>query len=263
MAKGKWLAAALLGAAAAGAVYTGKKISETAVNMEEQMNGSGASHKLLVKKCGRDITLEEGELFTGGVFGVLFGGLHYDMSRCKVEDGARIDIRVCMGSAGLIVPAGTKVVLQVQEGKAFVATAPEQEEGAEGPTLLVCATGSMGGLSIRYPVSDENEDEFDDLEAFDKTGDVRPSSAPDPFSLDPDSAVPEDPVDSNIVNARSNESAVGCGATGLLDFDNPSAGAEAVISSEPAAMGYKNEEEGEAAEDPFAPAEEAAEDPIG
>ena len=30
MAKGKWLAAALLGAAAAGAVYTGKKLTETA-----------------------------------------------------------------------------------------------------------------------------------------------------------------------------------------------------------------------------------------
>lgn len=70
-------------------------------------------------------------------------------------------------------------------------------------------------------------------------------------------------VDSTILNARSMESAVGCTATGLLDFDNPSAGPEAVISSEPAAIEYKREEDGEAAEDPHETSEEVAEDPVG
>ena len=264
MAKGKWLAAALLGAAAAGAVYTGKKISETAVNMEEEMNSSGASHKLLVKKGGRDIALKEGELFTGGAIGVLCGGLNYDMSRCTIQDGAEMNIRVCMSGANVTVPAGTKVVLNAQPGKAFFVSAPsEGEEGADGPTLSINATGAMGGLNIRYACEEEDEEEFDDLEEFDKTRDVRPSGAPDPFRLDPASVVPTDPGDSNILNAKSMESAIGCTATGILDFDNPSAGPEAVISAEPAAMEYKNEESGEAAEDPHIVSEEVAEDPVG
>ena len=263
MAKGKWLAAALLGAAAAGAVYTGKKLTETAVNMEEEMNSSGASHKLLVKKGGRDIVLKEGELSKGGAIGVLCGGLNYDMSRCTIEDGAQLDIRVCMSGANLIIPAGTKLILNAQAGKAFFFSGPQAEEKADGPTLLINATGTMGSLNVRYPSEEDREEEFDDLDEFDKTRDVRPSGAPDPFRLDPHSVVPTDPVDSTILNARSMESAVGCTATGLLDFDNPSAGPEAVISSEPAAIEYKREEDGEAAEDPHETSEEVAEDPVG
>lgn len=272
MGNGKWLAAAIVSAAAAGAVYAGKKITEAAEKLQENMNRSSADHKFFVKKTGRDIALNEGESFKKGSIGVVCGGLNYDMGRCKIEGDAELDIKVYMGGVNCIVPENTKIVIDSQTGKAFSVAVPAQsidtDKEKNGPILTINASGSFGGVNVRYPYDGEQgengeETEFDDLEAFDKTQDVRPEGAPDPFALDPYSVVPTDPVDSNILNAKSMESAIGCTATGLLDFDNPSASAEAVISSAPASMEYKREENDEAAEDPVAVSEEVAEDPVG
>lgn len=272
----KFWAAALLGAAAAGVAYAGRKISQSVKQMEEEINGSEGSHKAFVKKNGRDIILPEGEKFTGGAVGAALGSLHYDMSRVEIEDGSELSVEAYMGGVNVTVPPDVQVVLDAEESH-MAETCVDMPEGAEdGPVLRIKARGTLGGIYIGTPWEEEDDgwDGCGSGEEKDWSGCASDCHTPDPSaerpvplcSMESPDGVFEKPDDTDpgIQNAKSFTSAEGIVGVGLLEHDVPCCGPEAVVASHPAG-GLENsalpEEEDEAALDEVSAVEEAAEDP--
>lgn len=150
MAKGKWLFAAVVAAAAAGAVYVMKKVKEEEAKIQTEMDQKADAHKEMVKKGNRTVVLPEGDVFQGGSVGVLCGNLKYDMSRAEIEEGAELNVKVCMGAATVQVPENTNLVVNKNGAKSLVVKAPAdvfvqepcdcccEAEDAEAPAEECC-----------------------------------------------------------------------------------------------------------------------------
>ena len=88
----------------------GKKvIAKTTEKLENQFNDTPAEYKILVKRAKKTETLPQGEVFSGGIIGVLCGGLTYDMSRAVIEDGAELTVRAYMSGVNILVPKDVRV----------------------------------------------------------------------------------------------------------------------------------------------------------
>ena len=242
MGKKIW-AAALLGAAAAGAAYAGRKISRIVKDAEESVNSAKGSHKAFVKKREQKIVLPEGDSFTGGAVGAALGSLEYDMSRAEIQDGAQLQVEACLGSVKVTVPPYVQVVVDDRESSMTDTRVELSESSPQAPVLRVCAKGTLSGVRISAPCSQEEGDWEEDI--------CWEGSCP-----------PIEVQDLHIENAESSESAQGTTAVGLLEHDVRCCGAEAVVASAGRVEESAPEEEDEAAEEPEMAAEEAAEDPV-
>ncbi|MBC7958796.1 MAG: hypothetical protein H7X94_02915 [Vallitaleaceae bacterium] len=93
----------------------------------------------------------EGEEFTGGSYGVMFGGLDMDFTGAILEEDATIDIHGEFCGVSIKVPADWQVKVEGTSERAGVSnTTAYDDEDAFTPVLYIKYHIQYAGLEIKY-----------------------------------------------------------------------------------------------------------------
>lgn len=136
-----WLAVA---AAALVAVFTLKK-SVPAFGDE-----SDDSFSVVAVFGGREFSSSADRFVEGSALAVM-GGVELDLSNATLAPGAKLELRAIMGGIDVSVPRSWRVEVIATERMGDVVNQLDDGQDDEGPLLLVYATATMGGISIRAP----------------------------------------------------------------------------------------------------------------
>ena len=106
--------------------------------------------KLGVFFGGAERTTTAPALLNGEV-AVCFGGVDLDLRQATLSsDGARIDLKVCMGGVQITVPDSWRVTVEedIKAAGVDVNVTPPDELPEDAPRLEIAATARMGGVAV-------------------------------------------------------------------------------------------------------------------
>ncbi len=104
----------------------------------------------IVAVAGGRKFVSSAERFVDGSALAVMGGIELDLSEATLAPGAKLELRAIMGGIDVSVPPSWRVEVIATERMGEVADLLDNDDqDDEGPLLIVYATATMGGISIR------------------------------------------------------------------------------------------------------------------
>ena len=119
----------------------GAKDDEPLPEIEPSKNGKNTCAVF----SGNDLDCS-GEVFEGGSFTAVFGGIECDLRNATIEKDCVIRVAVAFGGVDILLPKNVKA--RVDVCSVFGGTQDKSEHATEGPTVLIKGFCVFGGVDV-------------------------------------------------------------------------------------------------------------------